>query len=98
MTAQEQSEHLHAALLELAGTSDRLAGRAAGLDELDASSALFVLADELRTMAQLVQASTPDEATFRLLDDGRWRISNTMLRLDGLERTTATLTSIGAEC
>lgn len=92
MTEAEQSTHLHDALQELATTADRLAARAAHLDEMDASSALFVLADELRTMAKLVQASAADDATLQLLDDGRWRISTTMLRLDGLERTAATLT------
>jgi len=91
MTEAEQSAHLHDALQELATTADRLAARAAHLDEIDASSALFVLADELRTMAKLVKTSAADEATLQLLDDGRWRISTTMLRLDGLERTTTVL-------
>ena len=91
MTADEQNTHLHGALLDLAGTADRLAARAAGLDELDASSALFVLADELRSMAELVKRAAPEDATYELLDAGRWRISDTMLRLDGLERSTAAL-------
>jgi hypothetical protein len=87
MTAAGQSMHLQDALQDLATTADRLAARAAHLGEIDASSALFVLADELRTMAELVKTSVADDATYQLLDEGRWRISRTMLRLDDLERT-----------
>ncbi|KDA04589.1 hypothetical protein DC31_06215 [Microbacterium sp. CH12i] len=81
---------LYETLIDLAASADRQAARAAEFDDTTASSALFILADELRTMAQRVKGTRPDDVAFELLDSGQWHVATSMLRFDFLERATRT--------
>lgn len=76
-------------LIDLASNADRQAARAAQLDDTRASSALFVLADELRVMATVVKEADPVPAAFDLLDAGRVQVATAALRFDAAERGAA---------
>ena len=81
--------HLAETLIDLANSADRQAARAADVD-LVSSSQLFVLGDQLRTMAHHVDQHNDREAALTLLDDARVRVARAMVRFDACERMSAT--------
>lgn len=83
---ESQLTFLYDTLIDLATSADRQAARAAEFDDTMASSALFTLADQLRTMAHAVKETPPTPPTFELLDTGRQQIATAMLRFDDQAR------------
>lgn len=79
---ESQLTFLYDTLIDLSTSADRQAARAAEFDDTMASSALFTLADQLRTMAHAVKENPPPPSAFDLLDTGRWQIATAMLRFD----------------
>jgi hypothetical protein len=80
-----QPNPLYETLIDLAGSADRQAARAANFNVTD-SATLFALGDTLRTTAEQACAGGPNEDIYRLLDNSRRQICSAMLRYDGLER------------
>lgn len=76
-------------LIDLAHSADRQAARAVDVN-LAASSQLFILGDQLRTMAHQVDQDDDREAALTLLDDARVSVARAMVRLDARERLSAT--------
>lgn len=93
MTAHRERTILYDTLMDLAASADRQAARAAEIDDTTASSTLFILGDELRTMAQRVKNTAPTEETMQLLDAGRVHIATSMVRFDAVEATTQAVAS-----
>lgn len=87
---ESQLTFLYDTLIDLATSADRQAARAAEFDDTMASSALFTLADQLRTMAHAVKGTPPTPSAFELLDAGRRQIATAMLRFDGHTKTMTT--------
>ncbi len=95
-TIQEQRTSIGSArtilaetLIDLARSADCQAARAVDVD-IAASSQLFALGDELRTMAHHIDQHDDREAAFTLLDDARVRVARAMVRFDACERMSAT--------
>lgn len=83
--------HLAETLVDLAQSADRQAARAVDVDvDVTMSSQLFVLGDQLRTMAHQVDQNNDRDAALMLLDDARVRVARAMVRLDARERMSAT--------
>jgi len=78
-------------LIDLATTADQQAARAAHLDDTTTSSILFLLGDELRTMAHRVDDARLDGAALKLLDSGRAQIAATIARFDQLAQSPVRL-------
>jgi hypothetical protein len=76
-------------LTDLAAAADREGARAADVD-VALSSALFILGDELRSMAARTSTDGDLEEAYALLDDARTTVARTMVRLDVRERMSAT--------
>ena len=92
MTAPSQNNQrnpLYDTLIDLAGSADRQAARAANFNVTD-SATLFALGDTLRTTAEQAWDGGPNEDIYRLLDSSRRQICSAMLRYDGLERSMQT--------
>lgn len=83
---ESQLTFLYDTLIDLATSADRQAARAAEFDDTMVSSALFTLADQLRTMARTIQETPSTSPNFELLDTGRRMIATAMLRFDAKER------------
>lgn len=79
---ESQLTFLYDALIDLATNADRQAARAAEFDDTMASSALFTLADQLRTMAHTVRDTPSSSSASALLDSGRQRVALARLRFD----------------
>lgn len=86
---ESQLTFLYDTLIDLATSADRQAARAAEFDDTMASSALFTLADQLRTMAHAVKETPPTSPALELLDTGRRQITTAMLRFDDQARRRA---------
>ncbi|WP_102191268.1 hypothetical protein [Microbacterium aurantiacum] len=85
--------HLAETLVDLAQSADRQAARAVDVDvdvDVTMSSQLFILGDQLRTMAHHVDQNNDRDAALTLLDDARVRVARAMVRLDARERMSAT--------
>ena len=81
--------HLAETLVDLAQSADRQAARAVDVD-VTMSSQLFILGDQLRTMAHQVDQNNDRDAALTLLDDARVRVARAMVRLDAREQMSAT--------
>lgn len=81
--------YLAETLIDLALSADRQAARAVDAD-ITASSQLFILGDQLRTMAHQVDQNNDRDAALTLLDSARVRVARAMVRLDARERMSAT--------
>lgn len=93
---ESQLTFLYDTLIDLATSADRQAARAAEFDDTMASSALFTLADQLRTMAHAVKEIPPTPPAFDLLDIGRQQIATAMLRFDAQARKTTSEAEVQA--
>lgn len=81
--------HLAETLVDLAQSADRQAARSVDVD-VTMSSQLFILGDQLRTMAHHVDQNNDRDAALTLLDDARVRVARAMVRLDAREQMSAT--------
>lgn len=86
---ESQITFVYDTLIDLAASADRQAARAAEFDDIAASSTLFTLADQLRTMAHTVCETPPSPPAITLLDRGRHQIATAMLRFDAEARRAA---------
>lgn len=76
---------VHETLMALSILADRQAARAAALDEITSSSALFILGDELRTSAVSLRGREPEVDSWALLVTAWERIESATSRLDAVE-------------